>query len=214
MNRDFRTLVFVGTNDTFDVIGLTRQFECAYLFEPIADVAQRLRYKLRRHPNATVIAAACGTEEGVQDFNIINEQGLSSSFGIPTVQAKQHYAMADLSVADTVQVPVIHLGKALRRFSITTIDHLRIDAQGMDLEILKTVEPWLKRHDIKTARTEADAPGFQHYEGMENGTEAQLGYMGQFDYLARVPVQNEYGGEWIHGDINWRANQSGVNWYT
>lgn len=210
----YGTLVFVGTNDTFDVVGLARLFQRVYLYEPIKHLADSLRYKLRRHPGATVIAKACGSVEGEQDFHVINEQGLSSSFGVPTEQAKVHYATNDLTISETIRVPVVHLGNELECFGVVLIDHLRIDAQGMDLEILKTVEPWLRRHDITTARTEADAPGFQHYEGMENSTAAQLEYMSQWDYIGQVPTKNEYGGEWIHGDVNWRVNQPGIDWYS
>ncbi len=208
-----KTLVFVGTSDTNDVVELASRFGRVYLFEPLKELAQSLVDKMADHPHLRMFNAACGAEEGTRPFNVINYHGVSSSLGIPTQQAAEHYPHSDMSITKTIDVRVVNLGSVLTQCWVTHIDHLRIDAQGMDLEILKSVERWLRTHDIDTLRTEADAEGFQHYEGMENSAQAQLEYMKQFDYIGRVPKHNEYGGQWVHGNIDWRVNNSQIEWF-
>lgn len=156
-------LVFVGPNCTSEIAALVNKYDQSYLFEPLPNVCQQLRNVVGKRAN--IINAACGEYEGQEAFHVYNKNGLSSSLGTVTEQAKRVFANADLSLQTTIKVDVINLHAWLVARDIDYIDRLIIDAQGMDLAILKTLEPMLSTGRVRMVTAEADGTGFRHYDG-------------------------------------------------
>ena len=199
-------LVFVGPNATNEIPDLVKRYDQSYLFEPLPGVCQQLREMVGKKAN--IIQAACGEKDGQAAFNIYNRNGLSSSLGIITGQAVKRFERFDLTIQGSISVDVINLYEWLKRKSITVIDRLIIDAQGMDLAILKTLEPMLKTGSIKRVTAEADGVGFRHYDGVpDNGIESHLTFMRACGF-ARLPN----GGAAIHPNLEWEhESQSTFN---
>jgi FkbM family methyltransferase len=152
-----------------------------YLIEPLPEVCRWLRTHNYGNPNVHVIEAACGAEEGFSVLNRYNSDGVSSSIGEPTEEAKQLYSGVDFSLQGTIKVDVIDACKWLEERGLESIETLIIDAQGMDLTILKTFADWLGRSAIRFIQCEADGQGKQMYDGVgDNSDEGFDLFMSQF----------------------------------
>lgn len=197
------TLVFVGTSDTSDAVELALQFDQCWMFEPLVERAWSLKQKLQNHHGAWVFPLACAESSGVREFNVYNINGLSSSLNHVTDDAIQRFSRFDLSLRETRSVLAVNLNEFLPDDGFY-IDYLKLDAQGMDLAILETLEPRLRAGRIGRICTEADAAGFQHYDGPDNSFEAQREYLSQFDYAGDVdPTKLAW-----HPDVEWERNET------
>jgi hypothetical protein len=82
-----------------------------------------------------------------------------------------------------------HLGRWLTKHDIIEIETLKIDAQGFDLSILRTVEPWLERGAIRVIQCEADGEGFRHYDNTPGNDAADIRRLfAQYDHYKEVPL--------------------------
>jgi len=174
-------LVFVGANYGGERIDkLCTQHEKSYLIEPLPAACKKLRETFGNDDTVEIIEAACGNVTGRKPLNIYNELGLSSSLGKITDQAIEQFSQFDLSLQDWITVDVINLSS----LDVREIKTLIIDAQGMDLTILKTLEPLLKAGKIQYIECEADGDGFRHYSGIPTNSESEfVDYMAQFNYV-------------------------------
>jgi FkbM family methyltransferase len=174
-----KTLVWVGPNCTRDVTEIAKNFNRVVLFEPLPEVCQRLKQML---PGATVVEAACSDAKGTATLRTYNRQGLSSSLYEVTDQARQKFGFVDWDKTETVEVDTVNLGDWLDENGIGEIKMMIVDAQGMDLRILKTVEQRLKDKTIGMLQTECDDQGFQHYQDSDNSLKSQREFMEPLGY--------------------------------
>ena len=178
------TLVYVGANIGGEHLDkLIEKHERCYLFEPQPFAAEKLRQTVGKLEGVEVIQAACGADEGLFDLTIYNEMGLSSSLGKMTQQAKDSFSDFDLEEREIIKVNVWNLLEWLEANGIETIETLVIDAQGMDLTILKTLSPLIETGAIQNIQCEADGVGFTHYEGLPSNSETEFQeFMSQFGW--------------------------------
>lgn len=201
-----KVFVCVGPNcGDREMLQLMRGHTKFYMFEPLPEAAEYLR---RHNQNVSdifhVIQAACGETEGVFPLTVYNDDGVSSSLGKCTAQAQEMYAHADLNAKGTVDVQVINLCSFLQWAGVQQIETLMIDAQGMDLTILKTMQPYFERRAVRRVIHEIDADGFKHYDGLpDNSLSGALAYMGSFGAYesSKVPNRNEF-----NFDLEWRLS--------
>ena len=179
---DRKTLVVIGPNyGDAQIAELCNCHSEVYLIEPLPEVCRWLRTHNYGNPNVHVIEAACGAEEGLATFNRYNKDGLSSSIGSPTAESKQLYCGVDLSLQGSITVDVINACKWLEARGLDSIETLLVDAQGMDLTILKTFASWLNRSAIRVIQCEADGKGKRMYDGVgDNSEEGFDRFMSQF----------------------------------
>lgn len=176
-----KVIVIVGPHKGDRIISdLCSRHHEVYLFEPMPEAAKWLA-KYNDDPLIHVIEAACGSTAGRQPMNIYN-RGLSSSLGVCTAQARDAFAEANLALAGTFEVEVVNLFDYLRDKGLDGFETLLTDAQGMDLEILKTLSPWLSERKIRTIICEADSDGFRHYDGLPSNNESDF-----HDFMASFP---------------------------
>jgi hypothetical protein len=112
------------------------------------------------------------------------------------------YPQADLSEQAEIEVQVINLCDFLQWAGIQQIQTLVTDAQGMDLAILKTMEPYFRRRAVQRVIHETDADGFRHYDGLpDNSLSGAVAYMEQFGCYrpSRMPDRNDF-----NFDLEWR----------
>lgn len=202
-----KTLVFVGCNSSDDVVRLARVHHRSYLFEPLPEAAAKLREKVSGIAGAQVLELACGESAGLNWLNVYNTDGLSSSLGTVTDKACEMFAKANLELQKRIPVSTVNLLDFLRGWNIAEVTTLVIDAQGMDLAILKTLEPMLLDGAIKAIRTEADGVGFQHYEGVpDNSVEQHRKFMDRFSGYQERKVPGTVS---FHPDLLWELKSEG-----
>ena len=199
-----RVFVCVGPNrGCSETLRLIQGHDRFFMFEPLPDAAKWLRdHNAELSDVFHVVEAACGVEEGKATMRIYNDYGASSSLGVCTEQARDKYSQADLSERGQIKVDVVNLCNFLTWFGIQQIETLVTDAQGMDLAILKTMEPYLRRRAIRRIVHEIDADGFRHYEGLpDNSLSGAIAYMEQFGCYqpSRLPDRNDF-----NFDMEWR----------
>lgn len=196
------TLVIVGQNMPDRATErLIAEHDRTWIFEPLPECAAACRVA---YPSAVVVEAACGVLDGLTDFHVYNRDGLSSSLGWMTEQARELYSQYDLSLRKKLLVQVVDLNIHLRMHGVTDVTTLIIDAQGMDLTILKTMYSFIG--SIQYIQCEADGPGSRHYDGLPSNSEADfLEFMAQFpQYEAgRLPNRNTH-----NPDLFWRLKES------
>ena len=178
-----KTAVIVGQNypdKTLDE--MVEMHDRVIVFEPLATPAAACRAKHEASGKLVVFQAACGEAYTTKTLNIYNRDGLSSSLGCVTEQAKQVYSEYDLSLTGTTRVYVVNLGVILDMMGVKTVDCLVIDAQGMDFTILKSVHYLIDALAIGYIQLEADGDGFRHYAGTPDNSEAAI-----IEWMSRWP---------------------------
>jgi FkbM family methyltransferase len=164
-------LVWVGPNTTPDVAALVSHFDCAILFEPGRDEYLELCNQFPKQEGVEIVNAGCGLDVGDFEFTHYNH-GLSSSFARVTDDARKAWAHADWSGERTTIARMVNLGDWLRTRGIETIHKLVIDAQGFDLDILRTIQsPYLEKQFVKELVVEGDIHTFNHYEHRNSFTD-------------------------------------------
>lgn len=102
-----------------------------HTFEPRLDAAQRMQAKYKDCPNVTVHACALGAADGTLTFQVVGHATSSSFFRPSTIN--QHYHPGAMGVVHSIDVPVVRLDSVLQG----TIDLIKLDLQGYELEALK-----------------------------------------------------------------------------
>ena len=174
-----------------------------YMFEPLPEAAAWLRENNRQAAQwFHVIEAACGEHAGKATLTVYNANGVSSSLGKCTDQARDRYSAVDLSEQSEIEVDVINLREWLEEHGIDQLETLLIDAQGMDLAILRTLEPYLREQRIRRIIHETDGEGFRHYDGLpDNSLAATVSFFDEIGHyqMATVPARNTW-----NFDVEWR----------
>lgn len=175
-NDELKTCVIVGQNYPDKALErIINEYQRVIIFEPLPDAAKACRESCAAIPGVTVFEAACGESFCNAGFNVYNLRGLSSSLGEMSDDAIRVYsAHYDLSLKETIEVQVVHLGFVLQLIGVRFIDFLLIDAQGMDFTILKTVEPWIAESRVRLIQLEAEGDGFRHYNGLPDNAENSI----------------------------------------
>jgi FkbM family methyltransferase len=187
-----KTCVIIGQNRPDKTLErLVNTYGRIVIFEPLPEAAAECREACQNIPGVTVFQAACGEAFYNAAFHVYNESGLSSSLGSMSADAIAVYGGSyDLSLKDTIDVQVVHVGFLLQMIGVHTIDFLLIDAQGMDFEILKTVEPWISESRVRLIQIEAEGKGFRHYNGLpDNSEESIVEWMSRFPQYAMSKLE-------------------------
>lgn len=173
-----------------------------YFFEPLPEAAAWLREHNKRSADQVhVIEAACGTEDGEAVLTVYNKRGESSSLGKCSKQATEAFSGVDWKEYGQVPVKVVNLCNFMQYVGCEQIETLLIDAQGMDLAILKTMQPYLERRAVRRVIHEIDANGFQHYDGLpDNSIFGAIAFMERIGGYAmrRIPDRNS-----LNFDLEW-----------
>ena len=120
-----------------------------YAIEPIPELAESMRR--RRLPNLFVFNLAFGEVEGIAEFNV-NQDDQTSSL-LPADPQNKWASYSDrLKTVKSIQVQVKRLDSFITENNITDIDLLKIDAQGFDLQVIKSAGELI--HSVKRIKIE------------------------------------------------------------
>lgn len=112
-----------------------------YAFEPTPQLLRVLNEKYQHKENYIIIPCAVGELAGKSKFNIAGQAdwGCSSLLSFSEGLEKTWAGRSDLKVTEIIDIDVIRLDNYIESFNIKRIDFLHVDAQGMDLDVLKSL---------------------------------------------------------------------------
>jgi FkbM family methyltransferase len=137
-----------------------------YAIEPNLKAASKL---IGDVPNYVVLPVAIAETDGCAEF-YVNASEMSSSLLPINEQAKTSWVgVAELKVESKTIVPTLRLDTLMNMLGIEKVDFLKIDAQGMDLSVLRSAGSRLK--DIEKIQMEVETASVPFYIGSPTKTE-------------------------------------------
>jgi len=137
-----------------------------FLFEPNLRSATRLFGML---PNFFVIPLAVSEKDGSAELNVNSYADASSLLPLDEQGVRGWAGGPELRVVDKVTVGTIRLDTFLHLAGIEKVDYLKVDAQGLDLEVVRSAGDRLK--DIQRICLECDVAPHPLYQGASTKSE-------------------------------------------
>ncbi len=150
-------LVYLGAHKGKPLMRLCGQYKVCYGFEADPELCGDLKKRFARIPNVHIIHAAAATHDGEIEFHVSDNQASSSIGGR---FADGWCGKNKVAMIKTVKVPCVNLCNFLREQGIETVDDYISDIQGYDLEVLKTLMPYINRKAIGSITCETGKDGF------------------------------------------------------
>lgn len=148
-NQKKDVLIYLGVNKGQGFNTLFRNYKVSYGFEANPDLYKTLKETYKKYKNVHIINAAVAREDGYIEFNISNNS-VSSSIGT----INKNWGNEEIKMIKKVKVPSINLFNFLQKNNIEYIDDYHSDIQGYDLEVLKTLKPFIDKKRIGTITSE------------------------------------------------------------
>lgn len=148
-----------------------------YGFEPNLEYFDNLKNRFKNDKNITILKNAISCNEGIFTFNI-TEFGQCSSLKKPDKKGLEKIEIPEcvlkisknpFSIIKSYDVKTIRLDNFISKNNLEIIDFLKIDAQGHDLEVIKSLGDKLK--DVKQLVAEAPYDDCNFYEGSHSRSE-------------------------------------------
>jgi FkbM family methyltransferase len=141
-----RTLVDVGANDGADCLPVAERNPGIQVvaIEPTPALAEELVRKSAELPNMTVVQCAIGVRSGAAVLKIRKNSVHNSLREIQASEVtRARIPAASYDLEDEVVVPIRTLAEVCAEFGIASLDVLHVDAQGSDLDVLRSAGPLL-----------------------------------------------------------------------
>lgn len=206
------TLIYIGANVGNSLSSFVNSYDSIHVFEPDPEMFDVLKDRFQSYSHVNLINAACSDKSGVTTFYVTPNR-VSSSLGI--VSTLTHDEDHPQREYREIQVNTINLLDYLKDNNIEHIDLYYSDAQGSDLNILKTISEYIEDKKIDELFIETHGNNKTLYDGLNNEFDgfknllipnyhfvhASLGRLyGAIVSEAEIP-EDEY--EW---DSLWRVN--------
>ena len=131
-----------------------------YAFEPNLHAASRIMGCLR---NLVVLPIAIAAHDGSATLQLNSYEQSSSLLPLDEEGAKHWISDAEAKVVGAMTVPTMRLDTFMNETGIDHVDYLKVDAQGLDLEVVKSAGDRLR--DIAKVQLEATTSSYRQYEG-------------------------------------------------
>ncbi len=179
-------LVDIGANfGYYPVLWLAKsQTTRAIVAEPVSEYVRLLERNLEPYGTRWQVFAGCiGDYDGT---------ALLDTVGDPTMLSK---VVSDDPTGQARQVPMLTLASLLEKYGETTIDVLKVDAEGYDLKILASCKPLFDHHAIRsvfweTAKSD-DQTSMERYLQQLGYRRILKGYVTGYDRTAPENVQEQ-----------------------
>jgi FkbM family methyltransferase len=181
-----KTLVYIGANVGNSLWGIFDQFDRVYAFEPNPEIFKQLRRTYKQFEWVTLVNSACGNEKTKTKFYVTPNLVSSSLSIVSTLTHDEDHPQRDYK---EIEVDVINLYDYLLENGIDHIDCYISDAQGSDLNILKTLKKFIDDKKIEYMYIETHGNGLYLYDDLYN----------QFDGFKEL-LQNNYEIDYINID--------------
>jgi FkbM family methyltransferase len=156
-----------------------------FAFEPNWILARQI---MSRAANFVVLPMAVSDTDGLADFFINSSDG-SSSLVRMEAPGLAHWNDLDLTVQATVPVPTIRLDTLMKLCDLSSIDYLKVDAEGVDLRVVQSAGNRLK--DIRKIKVEVDTAPARLYQGAPTRDEVGTFMLNQGFKLFETETQND-----------------------
>ena len=160
-----------------------------YAFEPNLKLAAESWGAL---PNFIVISAAVAETEGLSDFYLNANAGASSLLPFNPAGLTEWIGGDVLRVEAKIKVPTVRLDTFMSLAGISSVEYLKVDAQGADLSVIKSAGERLR--DVKKIKLEVATTTKSLYEGAARRAEV-LGYMEAFGFSLTSIEKQSHGQE-------------------
>lgn len=163
-----------------------------YCFEPNKDNAENLQKRFYNRNNVKVIEKAIGTFDGREKFYVTKKK-MSSSLNKPSQYSVDNKIV---EIESQYDVDVVNLNTFINENDIKQIEYFHCDAQGSDLDILKSLGDNI--HIIKKGQVEGSRN--QNLYQTENHYLAIINYLENNNFLILNKQQIEERDNWL--DLN------------
>lgn len=157
-----KTLIEVGAYDGNDSLNYHRNGYAVYTFEPKKDLYENLVNKTKHLTNYTVLPKAVSLKNGTTQFNICKAGGASSILPFrPEHELIEHWSVhrQDIHYSGiSYDVETTRLDTFIEEYGLQerTIDFIHIDAQGVDLDCLKSLGKYISNLQAGVLETVKD----------------------------------------------------------
>lgn len=131
-----------------------------YAFEPNLRAAGRVMGRLR---NYVVIPVAIAEHDGSAELHLNAYEQSSSLLPADATGVRQWISEQKFEVVGSVTVPTMRLDTFMNGAGVDRVDFLKVDAQGLDLEVVKSAGARLA--DISRIQLEATTAAYAQYTG-------------------------------------------------
>ena len=138
------TLVYLGVHKGQQLGNSFQRFKTCYCFEANPKLFAELKNDFRSYKNVRLFNMAVAKESGVIEFNISSNDGASSSIG----SFSDSWNHPEVKMVETIEVQSVNLHEFIQEHNVDYVDEYVSDVQGMDLEVLKTLEPMIRQGRI------------------------------------------------------------------
>lgn len=143
------TCIEVGANQGTDTDYFIEHYDKVFAFEPIQELCNQLWEKYRFNSKIMIFPFAIDTVNAFKNFNVSTgyDWGTSSLFefdydnirGGKWYEPDPNFYRGDMETHHSYLVPTITLYDFITMYNIGKIDYLHIDAQGNDINVLKSL---------------------------------------------------------------------------
>jgi len=163
----------IGVNTGSDTVKLLQKYPgCTYYgFEPTRELVSQTLWPKLDDPNINIIPMAIDIENGFKTFNISGQGdwGCSSLYTFDENIHDKWPNRSDFNMTHSYPVPCMRLDTFLNTFGIEgEIEYMWIDAQGNDLNVMKSLGVEIKR--LKAGKLEC-AYTLELYQNTNNTLE-------------------------------------------
>jgi FkbM family methyltransferase len=166
--KEYEKIVFdVGANNGSSSVPLAIENPTylVFAFEPTPEMIEVIKSKIVGLENYVIVPKAVSDYNGTAEFNVAGnwDWGCSSLLKFSKKSQTDWPGRTDFHVTYKLNVDVIRLDTFIEENGITKIDHLHIDTQGSDLNVMKGLGEYL--HIVNEGKMEAGTSDDVLYEG-------------------------------------------------
>lgn len=148
---------------TYSIGWLKDSSALVYAFEPLPVFYRELKELEKQEPRFKVFPYAISEEDGEAEFHI-NNVLVTSSLGVLSSYGQKYFVPVE-----TIKVKTQRLDTFCQEYAISKVEWLKVDAQGWDLKVLRSLGIGL--HQVCNILVEAYL-NESHYEGCTTNPEA------------------------------------------
>jgi len=143
-------VIEVGVNRGQDTLRLCNTYGTdVHGFEPTPNLQPKLKAMYGNHPRIHIHQAAVDITDGYSDFNVQDRKegggGASSLYSFSTDIHETWADRTDFDFEETVKVKTTRLDTFLDTLKFKNISYLHCDAQGNDLNVLRSLGEYIDR---------------------------------------------------------------------
>ena len=195
------TCIEVGANQGTDTDRFIEQYDRVFAFEPIQELCNKLWEKYRFNSKVMVFPFAVDIVNAFKNFNISTgyDWGSSSLFefdydnlrGGKWYEPDPNFYRGDMETHHSYLVPTITLYDFVTMYNINKIDYLHIDAQGNDINVLRSLKH--KINIVEAGILEVGC-GLDIYKNTDNRVETAITFLNvnEFKIIASFVQPEEH----------------------